>query len=59
MNNSKYYFCYSRKQNEFLKEKGFRFITGAKHITTNNIFWLYEGTDELNEALGEYRKLGN
>lgn len=59
MNNSKYYFCYSRKQNEFLKERGFRFITGALHMTTRNIFWLYEGTDELNEALNLYRKLEN
>lgn len=50
-----YFFCYSVKMFQFLKHvKGFQFICYAKHDKTDKPFWLFERTQELNNALTEY-----
>lgn len=49
--NKKYFFCYSENVMKFLKSNGIKYITEAKHVKTDKIFWLYEGTKELNELL--------
>ena len=52
----KYFFCYSEPLMKFLKLNNIRYITGAKHIETNKVFWLYEGNDKLNEFINIYKK---
>lgn len=52
-----YYFCYSWYQQDFLKEKGLFYITTALAVGgSNDQFYLYEKTDELQEALEEYKE---
>ena len=51
----KYYYCYSYPQKEFLKQNGQKYITSATNETTGKRFWLFEGTDELNKLLQEWR----
>lgn len=55
--NKRYFFCYSSRLSLFLRNKGFKFITEAKHKDTRKTFWFYEGTGELNEVLIEYDQL--
>ena len=55
----KYFFCYSTNLQEFLRyEKGIKYVHGARHLTTNRVFWLYERTEELKLALSEYNEQG-
>lgn len=52
-----YFFCYSNHLNRYLFAiKGFDFICEARNIKDNRIFWLYERTQELNEALSSYKE---
>ena len=52
-----YYFCYSWYQQDFLKEKGVFYITTAFTIGgSNDQFYLYEKTPELQEILKEYQE---
>lgn len=51
---SKYYFCYSWYQQEFLREKGMFWISTGLNITTKDQFYMYEKTDELQAALKAY-----
>ena len=57
MNNRKYFFCYNSRCYLFLKEKGFKHITKAKTLDTNDVFCLYERTPQLEQAIAEYRAL--
>lgn len=53
---SSYFFCYDRKVAEHLRyEHGIRYITSAKHISSDNIFYLFEKTPELQEALDQLK----
>ena len=57
--NDKYFFCYSTNLQEFLRyKKGFNYICGAKHLTTDNIFYVYEKSEDLLNALSEYNEQG-
>ncbi|MEK4752293.1 hypothetical protein MKX72_07350 [Priestia sp. FSL R5-0597] len=50
-----YYFCYSTNLSEFLREeKGMEAICKAFHHKTDKLFWLFEKTEELKDALNEY-----
>ena len=54
---SDYYFCYSWYQQDFLKEKGLFFICTALAVGgSNDQFYLFEKTNELQEALDEYKE---
>lgn len=53
---SKYFFCYDKKVAEYLRyEHGIKYITAAKQISTNNIFYLFEITPELDNALKQLK----
>jgi hypothetical protein len=59
MNLDKYFFCYSTNLLEYLRfEKGQRFICTAFHDKTLKRFWLFERTENLKQALIEYKKRG-
>jgi hypothetical protein len=50
----KYFFCYDKTLAMWLRyEKGITFITCANHINTGKMFYLFERTPELDEALKE------
>lgn len=48
---NRYFYCYSYNLKCFLLESGQRFITSSVNKNTNKKFWVFEGTDELNELL--------
>ena len=50
-----YFYCYSKPLKDFLLENGERFITKSIHEKTKKKYWLFEGTDELNKLLSEWR----
>lgn len=51
----RYYYCYSYPQKEFLKKNGLRYITAAINETAGKRYWLFEGTEKLNELLQVWR----
>jgi hypothetical protein len=55
MKETKYYYCYSYPQKEFLKKNGLRYIMAAINQSTNKRFWLFESCEELNRLLQEWR----
>lgn len=48
---NRYFYCYSYNLKCFLLENDQRFITSSINKNTNKKFWVFEGTDELNELL--------
>lgn len=52
-----FFYCYNKNLFSYLKDKGFRYIFTALHITTNSQFFLFEKTKELDEALSSYQQL--
>ena len=61
MNKSqKYFFAYNRNVFKFLHDtKGIEYITIAQDPRTQKIFTLFENTEEVTQALREYRQLKN
>lgn len=56
---NKHFFCYSVNLFNFLKrEKNQSSILVAKHLKTDNVFWLFERTPEFEEALAEWTENG-
>lgn len=53
-----YYFCYNPRLAKYLRyDCNLPFITKAKHIDTNNKFWLFEQTEELTKAIHTYKEI--
>lgn len=52
---NRYFYCYSRPLKEFLKDNGERYIMYSIHEKTHKKFWVFEGTDELNLKLTEWK----
>lgn len=52
-----FYFCYSSKLSKYLQSKGFRYLFMARETSKNNLFTLYERTEELSDALEQYKSL--
>jgi len=50
-----FFFCYTRILSLYLKEKGISYILKANSVKDNNTFTLYFKTNELQEALREYK----
>ena len=50
----KFYYCYSVKLREFLKEAGCNYLMCAIHPNTKNMFWLYIRDDKLTNLLNEW-----
>lgn len=57
MKGSDFYYCYSKTLKDFLAENEVRYITKAKSIRDDNVFWMYFIDDQLSELLTEYSKL--
>ncbi|RIJ63792.1 hypothetical protein [Rummeliibacillus sp. POC4] len=55
--NKEFYFCYSGHLSKFLQSKGIRYITKAITPNTNQMFTLFKVTDELSQALIEYKPI--
>lgn len=51
----RYFYCYSYPLKEFLVNNNLRFITAAINQSTNKRYWLFEGTDRLNELVEAWR----
>lgn len=51
----KYYFSYIPEETNYLKGKGFFYITKAIHPRNNLIFCLFEKSDKLINATREFR----
>lgn len=47
--------CYSKKLYGFLVMKGFRYERSFKHNETSRVCWVYEMTQELSDALVEWK----
>ncbi|MGF9826630.1 hypothetical protein [Brevibacillus agri] len=53
-----YFFCYNGSVASYLRHiKGILFITEAIQPRNGSRFWLFEQTDELSEALTEYKQM--
>lgn len=55
----RFYFSYSKKEADFLKEKGLFYITKAIHPQSKVCFTMFDRDEFLLDALKEYRKLHN
>lgn len=51
-----FFFCYDRTLMLYLKSRGFYFITCCRHEISNNKFWLFHKTKELENALSDKNK---
>ena len=51
----RYFYCYSKPLKDFLLSNGERYIVKAIHKKTKKKYWLFEGTEKLNELLAEWR----
>ena len=53
-----YFFCYNGSVASYLKHfKGIPFITEAIQPRNGSRFWLFEQSEELSQALTEYKQL--
>ena len=50
-----YFYCYSKPLKDFLLENDLRYVIKSIHEKTKKKYWLFEGTDELNKLLSEWR----
>ena len=60
MRNSDFFFCYNAKLYKYLtREKGIPYVTTAKNAKDDRIFTLFYRTDQLADAIKEYRQTYN
>lgn len=52
---NKYFYCYSWPLKEFLIKNGQASIVSGIHPTTNKKYWVFDGTDELNNLLTKWK----
>lgn len=50
-----YFFCYDKLLMKYLRSNGHKYITKAINPNTKNMFALFEVSDELNEAIQNYK----
>lgn len=48
---SKYFYCYSVKMKNFLKENGLEFINKSINLKTNKPYFLFEKSKKLDELI--------
>ncbi|MER1958933.1 MAG: DUF5659 domain-containing protein [Solibacillus sp.] len=53
---NEYFYCYTKKLSLYLSSQGIAYIIKAKSVKDNSIFTLYSKTDELQEALTQFKK---
>lgn len=51
----KYFYCYSSPLKNFFITHGERFIDKSIHERTHKKYWLFEGNENLNKLLIEWR----
>ena len=51
----KYFYCYSYPLKEFLITSGQKSIVAGIHPTTNKKYWVFNGTEQLNILLTEWK----
>lgn len=52
---NKYFYCYSYPLKEFLLSNGQVSILHAKHPSTDKKYWVFEGNDNLNKLLTDWK----
>lgn len=52
-----FFYAYDEGLINYLKRKGFKYITKAKHIRTENVFAIFIVTEQLNEHVKRWNKL--
>lgn len=52
---NRYFYCYSYPLKEFLIFHRHRYITSSVNAKTHKKFWVFEGTEELNKLLEEWK----
>lgn len=54
LKNTDFFFCYNSDLKNYLVENNVDFITSAYSIKTQDRFWLFQKSDELQELLNKY-----
>ena len=49
------FYCYSYPLKEFLLQNGLTSIVAGLHPKTNKKYWVFEGTEQLNYLLTEWK----
>ena len=52
---NKYFYCYSYPLKEFLLSNGQASIVAAIHPKTHKKYWVFDGTEQLNNLLTEWK----
>ena len=52
---NRYFYCYSYPLKEFLLTNGQSSIVAGIHPRTNKKYWVFEGTEQLNNLLTEWK----
>ena len=52
---NKYFYCYSWPLKEFLIANGQLSIVAGIHPSTNKKYWVFSGTEQLNDLLTEWK----
>ena len=52
---NRYFYCYSYPLKEFFVKNGLSYVTAAINQSTSKRYWLFEGTDKLNDLLNRWR----
>lgn len=50
-NEERYYYCYSKPLDNFIRKHGIKPFNRGIHARTNKVYYMYEMTDELSEVL--------
>jgi hypothetical protein len=54
-----YFYCYDVNLFNFLSQKGFSFITKARHYKTNDLYSMFAKTPELSAAIDVWASKSN
>ena len=52
---NKYFYCYSKPLKDYFLENGLKYIIKSIKKKTHKKYWLFEGTEKLNNLLAEWR----
>lgn len=57
VNSGDFFFCYTKAMSDFLSDKGISYFMKAKSIKDkNNTFTMYQKSDELYNAINDFKK---
>lgn len=52
-----YFYCYDKPLMKYLRyDCDINFVCSGKHLTTDNIFWLFERTNELSLSIEKHNE---